>query len=166
MTRTPRTLRKKKLFLKELERSGNVGAACKLAGLGRRTVYDHRSSDPEFAAAWDEVFDAFVDQAEAELRRRGVEGYEEPVVHLGRFSYEEGPNGERVPVTVRKYSEAALIFYLKGRRREVFGERVQQEISAPGGGPMQIQNILPDISNLSPQEKLALANLIDKARGA
>lgn len=42
-------------FLEALERSGSVTQAAEAAGVGRRTVYDRRSSDEAFRAAWAQV---------------------------------------------------------------------------------------------------------------
>src|SRR5579872_5816316 len=47
------------LFLAALERSGMVRASARACGVGRRTVYDRRERDPDFAAAWDAALEPF-----------------------------------------------------------------------------------------------------------
>jgi hypothetical protein len=77
-----------------------------------------------------------VDSAEEELRRRGIYGYDKPIYY----------NGDKVG-SATEYSDACLIFYLKGRRQDVFRERMEH--SGPGGGPLQYI----DLSNI-PVERL------------
>ena len=47
------TKRRRKEFLAALEQTGNARASARLAGIGRRTAYDWRARDPDFAKAWD-----------------------------------------------------------------------------------------------------------------
>ena len=58
------------------------------------------------------------------MRRRAVEGVEEPV---GWYKGEAGG-------VVRKYSDTLLIFLLKGRKPEMYRERYEH--SGPGGRPV------------------------------
>ena len=92
-----------------------------------------------------------VDRAEQEAFRRGVVGFEEPVVHQGRLSYlyeryvdpdgKEayrpviGDDGQPVPLTVRKHSDAMLTLVLKGRRKAYSTDRT--ELTGADGGPVQ-----------------------------
>lgn len=57
---------KKAVFLAALAETKypNVGRAAKRARVGRQTVYSWRESDPEFRAAWDEIKEASLDDAE------------------------------------------------------------------------------------------------------
>ena len=84
--------------------------------------------DPDYALRFAEAAEAAVDVAEAELRHRGIVGYDEPVYQGGELVGH-----------VRKRSDACLIFYLKGRRRGVFGDR--QEVTGLGGGPIQVADV-------------------------
>lgn len=78
----------KELFLRELAVHGIVRraalAAAEAAGRnvksGRgaaRAFYDERARDSEFAAKWDEAVEESGAAIEAEVHRRGVEGFEE-----------------------------------------------------------------------------------------
>ncbi len=116
-------------FLGALRTTGMVSAACRLAGVGRRTVYDHREADPEFAKAWDEALDESADLLVLEARRRAYDGTDEPVVWQGSLSgvwvdpngtvvSADTPGAKLVPLTVKKYSDALLMFLIKARRPE------------------------------------------------
>lgn len=59
-------------FLDLFTKTGNVMLSAKGAGVGRRTVYEHRERDPEFAAAWKEAEQNAVEVLEAEARRRAM----------------------------------------------------------------------------------------------
>lgn len=90
----------KPAFLKALLELGTVTAACDAAGIGRRTVYQERQRDEEFAIAWADVEAASTDQLEAEAHRRAVNG-----------------------------SDTLLIFLLKSRKPEIYRENVKVEHS-------------------------------------
>ncbi|MBG0776275.1 MAG: hypothetical protein H0S85_07535 [Desulfovibrionaceae bacterium] len=100
----------RKRFLAALRGSGNVSEAARHAGVSRSRVYDLRAEDAAFAAAWDEALEAAVDALEEEVRRRALEGYEEPVFY----------GGEQVGVK-RRYSDSLLRFLLARHRPEIYG---------------------------------------------
>lgn len=118
--RTNRTSKKAQTFLDELSKCGNVKDACAAAGVGRRTAYDWRAKDPEFAQAWDSALDEAADTMEREAFRRAVEGIEKPV--FGSLGRGEG-TGE--VGRVREYSDTLLIFLLKAARPEKYRERTE-----------------------------------------
>lgn len=131
----------KALFLLALAEVPVISHACKAAGVNRVTAWRAREADEAFAKAWDEAMEEGVDRAEQEAFRRAVVGYEEPVIHHGRLSYlyeryvdEDGKeqyrpvldaNGQPVPLTVRKHSDALLALILKGRRKRVYADRTE-----------------------------------------
>ena len=104
-------------FLKALAAGSPVEKACKAACYGRSTVYEWREQDAEFAKAWDEAVDAFVELMEAEADRRGMVGVDEPVFHDGK---EVG--------TKKRYSDTLLIFRLKALRPEKYRERIDAKV--------------------------------------
>ncbi len=71
-----------------------VTAACQAVGVGRRTVYDRRSRDPEFRETWDDAIAAAFERLEREAYVRAVNG-----------------------------SDRLLMFLLRRRRPEVYSER-------------------------------------------
>jgi hypothetical protein len=94
-------------FVAAFELTGNVSAAARAAGVHRGTAYRHRQVEPEFRAAWDEAGEVAADALEAEVRRRGMEGWEEPVYYNG---VECG--------RIRKYDSKLLMFLLRALRPE------------------------------------------------
>jgi hypothetical protein len=99
-------------FLGALATTASVTRAAKASGLHRNTWYRHRSQRPEFAAAWAEALERGTDALEDEAVRRAVEGVLKPVFHQGK----------RVGA-LRTYSDTLLMFLLKARRPDKFGER-------------------------------------------
>ena len=138
-------------FLAALREVPVIAHACKAVGIERSTAYRARETDLEFAEAWDDAVEEGIDRAEQEAFRRGVVGFEEPVIDKGRLAYQVersvdpgtgeeryrprlDANGQPVPLTVRKHSDALLALYLKGRRKKVYAERT--ELTGADGGPV------------------------------
>jgi hypothetical protein len=113
MTQTEARQRHTK-FLELLALTGNVSHAVKLAGLGRRSVYDRRERDPEFARDWDDALQVSYDAIEHAVRNRAVEGWEEPVFYQGE-----------IVGYIRRYSDENARFLLKAKRPQEFRERVE-----------------------------------------
>lgn len=109
----------KATFLLHLQRHGNIGRAAEAAGVSRSTVVAHRADDPEFAQQWEDALEARYDDAEEELHNRAVVGVDEPVFYKGS-----------VAGYVNRRSDSNLQFLLKGRRRQVYGDK--QDINMKG----------------------------------
>jgi hypothetical protein len=124
---TRATAEKKEKFLELLGQTGNATAAAEAIGLNRCTPYKWREKDEAFAAAWDAASEEAADRLEKEAWRRAVEGTEKPVYQGGKLVGK-----------VREYSDTLLIFLLKGNRPGKYADRVRQEISGPGGGPVEV----------------------------
>jgi hypothetical protein len=101
-------------FLEVLATTGNVSRAAELAGVPRRTAYDQRERDPEFAQKWDEALQVSYDAIEHAVRNRAVEGWEEPVFYQGE-----------IVGYVRRYNDENARFLLKAKRPQEFRERVE-----------------------------------------
>lgn len=69
---TSGTLRARENFLKQLAENCNVADAARVAGVPRRTVYNWRSADPEFAKAWEDAEQEAADKLEAEAWKRAT----------------------------------------------------------------------------------------------
>lgn len=116
-------------FLAHLAETGILSDAAAAAGVNRTTVFRRRQDDPEFAKQVEEAIDMAADKLEAEARRRALEGVEEPVYQGGQMV------GTR---TV--YSDSLLALLLKGRRKKVFAERIEQ--TGADGGPVKTQQVV------------------------
>lgn len=139
-------------FLAALRCIPVVQHACTAVGIERSTAYRRRLDDPDFAKAWEEAMEDGIDLAEQAAFKRGVMGFEEPVVHQGRlqFVYErylddDGKEqyrpildamGQPVPLTIRKHSDALLALVLKGRRKQVYADRT--ELTGADGAPVAV----------------------------
>jgi hypothetical protein len=62
------------VFLRALAKTPSVTFAAKAAGVSRRTVYDHRERDEEFAARWDDSLNQSLDVLEHEVYQRAIKG--------------------------------------------------------------------------------------------
>ena len=151
--RIKRTPQRRNKFLKALAEYGIVGTACKAAGIGRTMAFQWRQDDPVFASQWNEAVEQATELLEKEAWRRASEGWEKPVFQ----------NGSQVG-TIREYSNTLLIFLLKALRPDRYRDNAKVEISGPQGGPVALSHKI-DLSNLSPEEKIALASLARKVRG-
>jgi hypothetical protein len=98
-------------FLDHLSTSGNISESCTAAKLPRRTAYNWRNADKDFAKAWEEAKELGTDALEDEAVRRAREG-----------------------------SDTLLIFMLKSLRPDKFKDRVASEHSGPGGKPIEFMN--------------------------
>lgn len=104
--------------MEELAKSGNVTQACEKAQIARLTIYNKYRRDPEFAKAFDEAKATGYESLEDEAVRRGRDGVDEPVFYQGE---ECG--------SVRKYSDALLMFLLKGSKPKVYRDRMDANIT-------------------------------------
>ncbi len=123
------------LFLKVLRATGNVSEAAKVAGVSRSRVYQVRARSAIFASDWADAISATDDRLEAEAVRRAVEGVEEPYHYKGE---ERG--------IVRKYSDPMLMFLLKTRIPERYGDK-----AGKGTGESAGKQVLFEM-NFNPKE--------------
>jgi hypothetical protein len=125
--RTKRTIEKQReVFLEALAAIGNVSRAMKAAKIPRRTLYDWRRNDNEFAVAWEQALEESAGVLESEAHRRAVDGTLRPVYQ----------GGKRVG-SIREYSDTLLIFLMKGLMPQKYRERFEH--SGEGGGPMVME---------------------------
>lgn len=105
--------------------------ACEATGHSLRAVMETADEDEEFRAALNKAESHLAVLAEDEAKRRAIYGVDELVVANGKVVYVV-EDGVRKPLKQRKYSDGLLQFYLKGRRRDVFGDKVEIEQTHKG----------------------------------
>ena len=129
-TRRPRKLtrRAREEFLEALAAGWSVTSAATAAGFSRQRFYELRESDEAFASAWQEAFEAGTDVLRDEVRRRAVDGVDEPVFRAS------GLVGH-----VRRFSDVLLIFELK-RRDPSYRDGARVELTGAGGGPIELSH--------------------------
>lgn len=114
---TPRTkddtARRKLKFLKLLAETGSVSVATIGIKSYRGNVYKWKREDPDFAAAWNDIWEATIDELETSLMRRAIHGYERPIYQQGKLVGAE---------TV--HHPALGMFFLSKARGEKYGDTI------------------------------------------
>jgi hypothetical protein len=94
-------LRKRARFLELIRDGYSVRKACEELKIPRRTLYDHRNADPDFAQDWDDAWEQGADLLEDLALSMAASG-----------------------------SELMTIFLLKGRRPQRYRDNVRHEVDA------------------------------------
>jgi hypothetical protein len=126
------TDRAREKFLEVLRATCNVSEAARACGISRRTAYDHRDADPDFASAWDDAEQEAADALEREAWRRGVEGVDRPIMYQGQ-----------VVARSREYSDRLLELLLKAHRPAKYKERVPSDYRL-ASGPVELLHEMTD----------------------
>jgi hypothetical protein len=129
-------------FAREYAKHANISKACRVAGVGRATVYEWLRDDKAFAALHAAAREEAIDGLELEARRRAVEGTLKPVFQ----------NGRKVGA-VREYSDTLLIVLLKAARPTVYREQVTHKI----GGRLGLGSIQSKTLSNEDLRRLTLA---------
>jgi len=136
------------LFLEAFRKSGNLSASARRAKATRQGVYERLERDEGFKAAFDDAKRDANESLETEARRRAVTGVLEPVFYQGE---ECG--------RIRKYSDTLLIVLMKGNMPDKYRERVTNEHTGEGGGPIEYKHSgHVDLTGLTPEELMRLYN--------
>jgi hypothetical protein len=133
-------------FIKALENTANVRAACMQAGISHSIVYKWQEHDEEFSIRFKQANQDANWILFGEAWRRAIQGDEEYVVSAGKLVY--GPDGK--PLVNRKKSDRMLELLLKARLPE-FRDKQSIEHSGPNGGPIQV-NRDPNLQLLTDEE--------------
>lgn len=128
------TVKQREVFLEALASGWSVTKAATLAGTARQRMYEQRDQDEAFAAAWVEAVEVGTQMLEDELRRRGLEGYDE----------ETFDGAGKLIRRVRRLSPQDLITSLKARRPEVYRDNQRVELTGADGGPLEVTS--PDVA--------------------
>ena len=159
-----RTKEKLEQVIVEIADTGNISEAARRCGITPWLIYywKRRSEDgfpgytldmggfdddghplvAEFHEALEASLEMSSDFLEREIQRRGVEGYDEPVVHKGIQAFVRDPetgeleldeNGKPMPLTIRRYSDRLLEVLIKARRPEKFRENIKIDAKVTGG---------------------------------
>jgi len=124
---------KKKDFIAALADTGNVTKAAERVGVPRKTLYDHKARDEEFAEAWNYAMNEAHDRLEYEAWRRAVHGVDRPVYQKGELIGFE-----------KQYSDNVLIRLLEATKPEKYRHRSEAKVVDD-----PLQNILDQIDGES-----------------
>ncbi len=117
-------------FLVAYGKCGIITAAAEAAHCSRTQHYDWLA-DPEYAKAFENAHAEALERHEAEIYRRGVVGYQEPVIYQGELSVKRDSLGRRTryPLTIRRFSDNLLMFRTKALAPEKYRENVKHELT-------------------------------------
>jgi hypothetical protein len=116
-------------FLAAFRNSANVRAAAQAAGIEWSTAYKARKREPLFAEAWEMAEQEALDLIEARAMQVALSG-----------------------------DSHMLIFFLRTRRAEKYGDRSRLELTGAAGGPIQSQIL----DGFNDHEKAALRKVVDE----
>jgi hypothetical protein len=163
-------------FLTAYQLNGNIMLSCRRANIDRSTFYQWMEHDETFSIECRQAEKDFADLALAEFRKRAMEGYEKPVISMGRMVFEETPilNNDGTPkldskdhpmmkrgkpLTERVVSDNLLAMLVK-RHFPEFRDKQQVELTGSNGGPVQFQHL----HNLTEQELDTLERIAREAQ--
>lgn len=112
------------VFLRVFQEGGIIGPACVMAGVSRTIIIEWRKNDKEFGSLYDIAEANANDLVRSEIYRRGVHGYDKPVVSVGKLVRNE----DGTPLTEKVYSDALLTMLAKSRMPE-FREKQQIDLT-------------------------------------
>lgn len=110
-------------LLDELSRHGRVARACKSVGVSYMYLYNMRRRDDAFDLACHEAVQVGLVSLEDAALERSVEGWEEPVFHMGMEC------GSK-----RKFSDSLTMFMLQGAFPEKY--RARSEVNVNSNAPV------------------------------
>lgn len=117
----------RKAFCDVLAVTDNVSMAAAAVGISTSTAYEHRKTDPVFAAMWAEAQALAADSLEYALRRRAMEGVREALWYKGEPIIDPTTGQQAYKVT---YPEASHMFLLRGAKPEKYRDRQDVTMAA------------------------------------
>ena len=140
----PLTQERMEQFLELYAKTGVINKTAELLAIGVSQIKDARQRDKEFAAAFDEATERYVDSLKEEAHRRAVEGIDRPIV--GRVGKDE----DGVITYERVYSDKLLVELLRSKSTDFRQSNIPPAVAAVAaqGGVL----VLPVRAPMSPGE--------------
>lgn len=126
--RSAETLAKQTLFCEGYIQKGTLTGAAKYAGISISNHFRWLDVDPDYPKRFEVAKLTAQELLVEEGRRRALEGVEEPIGW-----YKGEPGG-----FVKRYSDALLIFLIKGAFPDIYKDR--HEHTGKNGGPIEVQS--------------------------
>lgn len=92
----------KEIFLRQIAEHGLKGRAAEAAGISMATVHHHSDIDPDFEEAYEQAMQTYRDTLADEVRRRGRDGWLEPVYNKDGRVYEQALDEDGLPILRHK----------------------------------------------------------------
>lgn len=105
-------------FLGRFAEDGNVTEACKAAGVSRTIVYQWKDKNKAFRELFEEAEKQVNDSIRAEIFRRAITGWEEPMVSAGKLV-----------CNVKKFSDTLLLALAKSKMPEFRDKQPETQIT-------------------------------------
>jgi hypothetical protein len=148
------------VFLQSFALTANVRAACMKAGIDRSQIYRWQEHDQDFSFRFKQASEDANDMVRAELFRRAVQGYEKPLVSMGRVVLDENT---KEPLKEKVYSDQLLALLAKARLPE-FRDKQQIEANINHSGSIDTRNALTfNPKALTDEELQAMKEVLLKA---
>src|SRR6266481_9938603 len=112
--------RTREKVIKEFRKVGRVDLACAAAGVDRTTHYWWMKNDPEYRKSFEEAREEACGLLEDEAVRRAYRGTLKPISIGGKI------------VMVTEFSDQLLMFLLKCRNPNVFGDKREDTVHIDG----------------------------------
>ena len=136
-------------FLAALRLAGCVSHACRAVKRKRSWVYEVRKACPDFAEAWDDALDEYVDDLKAAAVERATDGARELVTYQGAVVYvwltpegtpvpEGTPGSAPAPLVKRRYSDALLLRLLESGRPKEFASQSRTVVAGDADAPVKV----------------------------
>lgn len=139
-------------FLTAYAVCGVISEACRKADVPRHSHYDWLADDETYRPRFEAAHAEACESIETEIRRRAIEGIEEPVIYQGQLCFEPVRDKKGVPVrddngyiklsdrplTVKKKSDVLLIFQAKAMMPDRYRDNSKVEMVGSGGGPINL----------------------------
>lgn len=162
------TERRKGLFIKGYGKRGVIVDGLRAAMIGRSTYVVWMRDDEQFADEAAAALEDSIDEAEGELRTRGVEGDEVPVLYKGEPVWKRNVDGslvlddnfEPIPYTENRKSDKLLEVYVKANRAKYRDQgKISTELLGPDGKALpppdiKVSFVLPDGKTMADYEKI------------
>lgn len=148
-------------FLKSFSMTANVRAACMSVGVDRSTIRKWEENDETFGFRYKEAKEDANDIIRAELQRRAIQGYDKPVVSVGKIVYDASGK----IVTERVYSDSLLSLLSKARLPE-FRDKQTIDLNANINSEINSTNLISiDTRSLSSDQLAKLKALAMDMKG-
>jgi hypothetical protein len=96
-------------FLEQFAKGANITKAALATGICRASVYHARARDKSFSEGWQEALEEAQDRIRAEVDRRAIEGWEEPVIgSIGNYRDGHLLGHDGKPLYIRKFDSGLL----------------------------------------------------------
>ena len=119
------------LFRSHPDLKGCRGLCAEAVGVSITTVYDHLKRDPEFAEAFEDALQAFIDENMfAPALKRARDGVERPIIG-GKFK-------DEIVTYERVYSDSLMAMMLRAHRAEFKDGKDAASMTAAGTGGVLI----------------------------